>query len=439
MTKNGVDGSWHVALITFLTVLVTTVALKNSGFIYVGFMQEFGIDRESASWPSSALGAAIHGGGVFVGLTQRWFCVYQMGLLGSVLVWAGMIASSFAPNITWATLTFALHGFGVGMVSITLGMALLHYFSKYRGTASGIMFSGETTCALVFPEVLLLIRDTYNFRSVFLIYGAIALNTTALCVLLKRPPWINRNGTYKNILPPENHGQPTCEIPLKSGIEDLLKTTRNGEKPTNTWHVFKLFRQPAFYLVCAVAVTVHYSQIMYLTTIVDFAIDRGASLEQASTIIMYLSPADFCGRIILPHIADKGYLPPNALVVLCYLLVGIAMVGLPQVYSFASMMLLCAFIEIGIGCVLTMKMLLIANYIHQELYAASYGFTGLAILPVFLCNPLILGFFRDYLGAYDDLYRVMGAISLLMAILFSCLTWKEIRTRHRVSVRRIGD
>uniref|UniRef100_A0A090XCP6 Putative monocarboxylate transporter n=1 Tax=Ixodes ricinus TaxID=34613 RepID=A0A090XCP6_IXORI len=79
MTKNGVDSSWHVVLITFLAVLVTSVALKNSGFIYVGFMEEFGIDRESASWPSSALGAAIHGGGVFVGTTAAVVLRLQNG------------------------------------------------------------------------------------------------------------------------------------------------------------------------------------------------------------------------------------------------------------------------------------------------------------------------------------------------------------------------
>uniref|UniRef100_V5GYC3 Putative secreted protein n=1 Tax=Ixodes ricinus TaxID=34613 RepID=V5GYC3_IXORI len=56
MTKNGVDSSWHVVLITFLAVLVTSVGPKKFlVFIYVGFMEEFGIDRESASWPSSAL------------------------------------------------------------------------------------------------------------------------------------------------------------------------------------------------------------------------------------------------------------------------------------------------------------------------------------------------------------------------------------------------
>lgn len=434
MNKNGVDNSWHVAIITFLTVLVTTVALKNSGFIYVGFMEEFGIDRELASWPSSALGAAIHAAGVVVGLVQRWFCVYKMGLAGSVLVWAGMIASAFVPNITWATVTFCLHGFGVGMINVTLCITILDYFSKYRATASGIMFAGETTCALVFPKVLLLIQDAYNFRSVFFIYGAIALNTTAFCFLLKRPHWINRNGMNKSIHLSEVKRHPTYGMPLKTSVEDTSKAARNTRKLTGIWHVFTLFRKPGFYLVCAVAVTVHYSQIMYLTSIVDFAIDRGASLEQASSIIMYLSPADFCGRIILPLLADKGCLPRNTLVMLGYVFLGIAMALLPNVPSFEYILLVCAFIEIGIGCLLTMKVVLIANYIEQDLYASSYGFTGLVILPVFLCNPLILGFFRDYLGAYDNLYRAAGGVHSIMAILFFVIIWKERRTSNSFNI-----
>lgn len=320
------------------------------------------------------------------------------------------------------------------MINVTLCITILDYFGKYRATASGIMFAGETTCALVFPRVLLFIQDAYNFRSVFFIYGAIALNTTAFCFLLKRPPWINRNGINKSIQLSEVKRHPTYGMPLKTSVEDTSKAVRNTHRPTGIWHVFTLFRKPGFYLVCAVAVTVHYSQIMYLTSIVDFAIDRGASLEQASTIIMYLSPADFCGRIILPLLADKGCLPRNALVMLCYVLLGIAMALLPCVPSFEYILLLCAFIEIGIGCLLTMKVVLIANYIEQDLYASSYGFTGLAILPVFLCNPLILGFFRDYLGAYDNLYRAMGGVHSIMAILFFIIIWKDRRTSYSVNL-----
>lgn len=57
------DQSWSKAIFAFLAILVSTAALKNSGLLYVGFMAEFGINREDASWPSSVIASAIHGAG----------------------------------------------------------------------------------------------------------------------------------------------------------------------------------------------------------------------------------------------------------------------------------------------------------------------------------------------------------------------------------------
>lgn len=66
MRPQGVYSCWHVAGIAGLTALLVSVAMSNSGFFYVGFIDLFGVGREDASWPSSAYSAVTQLGGTLI-------------------------------------------------------------------------------------------------------------------------------------------------------------------------------------------------------------------------------------------------------------------------------------------------------------------------------------------------------------------------------------
>lgn len=57
--KGGVDTCWSVAVIAALNSFIATVAISNSGFIFVGLMSTLGVDREGASWPASVMAFAF--------------------------------------------------------------------------------------------------------------------------------------------------------------------------------------------------------------------------------------------------------------------------------------------------------------------------------------------------------------------------------------------
>lgn len=106
------DRGWSVAGTACVTAFFTVVMMTNSGFFYVSFMEEFHVDRESASWPASVVSVVAHSSGLLVSIGQGKLSVFQMGMLGSVFLWAGMLGAAFAPNIMWMTLTLGLiHGY----------------------------------------------------------------------------------------------------------------------------------------------------------------------------------------------------------------------------------------------------------------------------------------------------------------------------------------
>ncbi|KAG0425168.1 hypothetical protein HPB47_027634 [Ixodes persulcatus] len=187
----GVDSCWHVAVLAGLVAFIVTTSHAASGFFYVGFMDEFGVDREAASWPSNAITALSHLSGILLAVLQGRVTLFQIFFVGGVLVWFGILASVFVPNMAWMTVTFGvINGLGLGLTIITMGVLLTMYFDRYRGVASGIKFAGMSGSGLAFPKFLSYLQQKYGFRGMLLVYGGIATHVTAFGLLLKEPPWI---------------------------------------------------------------------------------------------------------------------------------------------------------------------------------------------------------------------------------------------------------
>ncbi|CAN7986403.1 unnamed protein product, partial [Ixodes pacificus] len=83
----GVDSCWHVAVLSGLAAFIVTTSHAASGFFYVGFMDEFGVDRKAASWPSNAITALSHLSGILLAALQGRVTLFQIFFVGGVLVW----------------------------------------------------------------------------------------------------------------------------------------------------------------------------------------------------------------------------------------------------------------------------------------------------------------------------------------------------------------
>ncbi|KAG0426776.1 hypothetical protein HPB47_026124, partial [Ixodes persulcatus] len=144
-------------------------------------------------------------------LCQKFTAVPVM-YAGSVIMWVGIVASSFAPSITWITITQGVvFGFGSGIVFIMMPIFINQYFDKYKGLALGIMYTGSTSSAFVFPRLLLFLKETYNFRSSVMIYGAIIMHITAISLILKEPVWIRRKRHEDKAGPSSAQRQPSSQ------------------------------------------------------------------------------------------------------------------------------------------------------------------------------------------------------------------------------------
>ncbi|XP_065286700.1 monocarboxylate transporter 9-like isoform X2 [Dermacentor albipictus] len=443
------------------------------------------------------------------------------------------------------TLTLgAIHGVGVGIVSVTLVIVVMMYFDKYRGIASGIKYAGYSLASLLFPMILTLLKDAYGFRGSMLVYAAITMNATALTLLLKEPPWeINarnrktessneesrsissittatldhavpkplafRVGTGSNglgsaesiktvsslvpndvtlvdfidnwVTRPEeleinscrssneyptqqannanivNHWLHISKFPGKKertnkmaymadGMKEERKATRVNEDETSNeanrinlrksppscssfGEIGSLLSKPRFYACMLAVVAMDYTMVIFPATIVDYALDKGSSRSHADLAVMYCSPAEMFGRIVLPLISDYSIVSRTTLVSASFFLLAASMLALPATPSFLAYILVCACATMLTACLVAMKPVVIADYIGIKSVATTWGFAGLTLLPLFLCSPHIIGYFRDTKGSYDGLYQFQAGIHCCVGGLFGLRSFLDRRRR----------
>lgn len=56
--KAAVDNVWHVIFLAALVLFLNMSSIQSSGYIFVGFIEEYDVERNIASWPISILSAS---------------------------------------------------------------------------------------------------------------------------------------------------------------------------------------------------------------------------------------------------------------------------------------------------------------------------------------------------------------------------------------------
>ncbi|XP_065287755.1 monocarboxylate transporter 9-like isoform X2 [Dermacentor albipictus] len=444
-TPRGVDQCWHVAIICAMTTFLTSATIRSSGFLYIGIMKEFHADRGQAAWPICLMGAMANMAGLVAGPLIQKFTPPPVMFAGSIIMSGGIIASSFAPTITWIAVTQGIvFGIGSGLVFMTLPVFVNQYFDKYRGFALGIVYTGSTSSAFVFPRLLLYLENTYNFRGSIMIFGAIIGHVIAISLLLKEPPWIRRKRAEDGLAVKQAKQiftiQKECMKEQSNTIQKDALPGKKGEgnakdkakKPVNPWslrHGLTVLESPMFYVVTLTYIVFGYNFDVFMATIVDFAIDKGTDLEAAVGLIPLFSMTDTFGRLCIPLLADRGYLRRSTLAMLTYLWMSVALQVFPHVCGYYHLLAACLCLATAIGCGVTMYPILMADYMGIQRLPISYGIVGTVAGPLFIVKPLFIGYFRDHVGSYDNMYRFLSVGVFTVGLVWLAVSLSERRKR----------
>ncbi|XP_037514412.1 uncharacterized protein LOC119390786 [Rhipicephalus sanguineus] len=217
---------------------------------------------------------------------------------------------------------------------------------------------------------------------------------------------------------------------------EVIHCSTEKRKHFPSWfgNIGSLLSRPRFYVCLLALLAMDYTVAVFPATIVDYALDKGAARSQAYLCVTYCSPAELFGRIVLPLIGDCKIVSRATLVAASFALLAVTMLVLPATPCVLAYILVCACATMLLACLLAMKPVVIADYFGIENVATSWGLGGVTLLPLLLCSPYIIGYFRDARGSYDGLYQLQAGIHCFVAGLFGIVSvldrrrWKQ-RTR----------
>ncbi|XP_037514117.1 monocarboxylate transporter 10 [Rhipicephalus sanguineus] len=456
--RKDIDQNWGIAAAAAIASFFNMATQINSGFYFVAIMDTFATDYTSASWPGSVFTIMTYSGSCFVVLLQKFLTVHHIALFGSVLLWTPLIGAAFSPNVTCMTATLgALHGAGAGIVLVSLMVILGTHFDKYLGAASGIRDAGTTLCAFAFPSLLSYLSEHYGLRGTLFIYSALSMHVMAVTFWLwMRAGVEKKNEAYRRAsckttafhsnasnwtigahrgdsIPcisdkPNNNGVP----PQKVGFGQVLhqsftlppKTPEemdDEEVPMSFLEKFSILKMPSFYVVAIGAVVEIYGYNVFLETIDSYATDKGAPQSEADMAVTYATILEVIGYVAVPLIADMGFVGRPALAAMCFGAMGLLYGAVPHAPWSVPYLSVGAILVMFVATTSSLRCSIMTEFFGAQQVPVCMAASGLLLIPVQLCSPSIIGFFRDDLGSYDGMYRLLGASNLLAAVLYTPL------------------
>ncbi|KAG8184687.1 hypothetical protein JTE90_013080 [Oedothorax gibbosus] len=170
---------------------------------------------------------------------------------------------------------------------------------------------------------------------------------------------------------------------------------------------------PMFYVTSFTSVSFYFLFHMFVNIIVDYSLDCGVDKEDTKYVLFSFALCDLFGRLSLGWVTDRNFLSRSR-----FLMVGMAAIGLvffflPIATSFWSLVVVSGCYGVLLGSTMIIFPILLLDYLGAEIHAVAYG--CLCFMNGFapFARPYLIGYFRDNLGSYENMFYILGLISVL--------------------------
>ena len=246
---------------------------------------EFGAARGSVSVVFSLAGFLYFClGGVSGPLADR-FGSRRLATLGMILIGLGLALASVAPNMMTVYAAYGLGvGLGVGCSYVPAMGAVQRWFSKYRGTASGLASSGIGVGTLVLPPLAELLIRTIGWRDAYLALAGLAVTVGAGMALLIE------NDPAARGLAPDGEALPRNSPPASAQHDSSIK---------------QAVTSPRFIGLYAACLACSFAAFVPFVHLVPYAIDHGIARTSAVLLISAIGIGSTVGRFFIGGLADR--------------------------------------------------------------------------------------------------------------------------------------
>lgn len=156
--------------------------------IFPALQAEFAATRADVSFSYTSTMVGFGTGVVLLGRMIDARGAFPTLLLATILLVSGCVVAAFAPTL-WIFIAAqgALIGFGSAAAFIPLMADISHWFVKRRALAMAISASGNYIGGAIWPKVVDMLTQAHDWRTTYLIVGAVCLVAMLPCCLVLQP------------------------------------------------------------------------------------------------------------------------------------------------------------------------------------------------------------------------------------------------------------
>ena len=300
------------------------------------------------------------------GKLQTKMCASKVSMLGGILLAGGVfVAAVTAP--TFPVLFYLSYGiiggFGAGMGYIVVITAAQKWFPNMRGLATGICVGAFGLSVTVLAPVLTWLLTFNPVQTVFLIMAATFFLASVLFGRVVKFPDEDSGETHRRLY--------------------------TGEQFTTG----EIIKKKEYYCLMLSLLLVTVAFFVINPSVQTLSIDRGFSVEFATTLLMMTGISNTLGRIIIPPIADKV----GKEATLLSLMMILAFAAATLTFATGTLFILVvALVPICFGAGLAIIPLLVADYFGLRNFGSNYSAIGIGFATSALFMPGLISLLGDY-------------------------------------------
>ncbi|KAL5022250.1 hypothetical protein ScPMuIL_001405 [Solemya velum] len=432
--------SWVILFGSFMMYIVVGGSVKCFGILYTEFLDVYGTGAGSTAWVGSLCVFMLFGLGPFANYLSRVYSFRKVCLLGGVVIFIGYLSTAFVQQMELMYLTFGIiAGGGYGLAYAPCSTLVNFYFEKRRAFANGIVVAASGTGAFLLPYLYRYVLDEYGLQGGILILSAVKMNTCVFAFLFRQPAALCKKDEAKI----KEFKEVTLEKELQgtdiindsrnnsNSLDPLVSTTEENcctrcavscnscmsNGPTFEWSLFKQPKFTVYTLGFFLAVSGFFSNFPMIPAHIE---SIGLSKQQAVFAMSIFGVCELCARVFFGWFADLKLIPEKYIFIISMFISGFAALIIPFFKQFAAIGVYCAILGVFPGSFFSLISILIVQSVGLEKLSAGFGIVSLCMgIGVGIAQPSV-GWLEDATGNWDMSFRFAGMLKLLAGIVFLC-------------------
>ncbi|XP_073834410.1 uncharacterized protein [Musca autumnalis] len=183
------DGGWAwlVCIAAGVSNLSIYPCVQQFGFIFRERLLELGLSSSEVTTIINTNPAVSACTGLLNGPMFRRFTFRQVAMVGSLLIFVGIILTAFCETFIGYMISYALlFGFGMGISVSASSLAINTYFKNKRRKAAGFSWTITGVGPIVLPHLVTFLLSTYGVKGTVFIFAALSLHAF-MCALIYQP------------------------------------------------------------------------------------------------------------------------------------------------------------------------------------------------------------------------------------------------------------